>query len=224
MTPFSVENLLKAGFYIGIIGLIVLVVQFLFYRRLVGGEYSRKLIHILSALWMATWRFDLTHLEVTYLGLLLLFIIFFVKRFNWFNSIFGVERDTYGEASFVVGIILASLLFPNPVVYALAVINLGLADGLAAVIGTRYGHKKYDVFGATKSLIGMFSSFAVVLISGTVFWILVVDLQPSLIFIVTHIIATAAVVSGVEFISFKGLDNIAIPLVTGLLYTNLIVA
>ena len=220
--PFSLENLLIAAFYLGVVGLIVLIAQVLFYFRWVVGEYSRKLIHIATALWMSTWRFELTHLEVTYLCLALLILIFIVKQFNWLNSIFDVERVTYGEFIYVIGIMLTALIFPSPAVYALAVINLGVADGMAAVLGMRYGKKKYDVFGSTKSLVGMASSFTVALITGTLFWIYFVQFDVSILLASIHIISTAAVVSGLEFVSFKGLDNLAIPLATGLLYASLI--
>ena len=229
--PFSVENFLIAAFYLGVVAAIVLTVQVLFHFRLIAGEYSRKLVHILTALWMATWRFDLpfigevgkglTPLEITYLGLALFMTIFFVKQFGWFNSIFDVNRITYGEFVFIIGVIATALVFPSPNVYALAIVNLGVADGLAAVIGMRYGRKKYDVFGSTKSIAGMMTSFTVVVLSGIVFWLIAVDYRPELIFVISHIIATGAVVSGLEFVSFKGLDNLTIPLATGLLYSNL---
>ena len=223
MTPFSIENLIKAVIALGVIGIIALVVQLLFHRRLIVGEYSRKLIHILTALWMATWQLQkLTQLEITFLCLALFMAILFAKQYNWFNSIFGVNRSTHGELFFVAGIAFANLVFANEMVYALAVANLGLADGLAAIVGTQYGKQKYNVFGATKSLIGMFTSFVVAVITGTVFWIFAIDFHPGLLFMATHIVATSAVISGLEFVSFKGLDNITIPLATGLLYSNLI--
>ncbi|MYB39711.1 hypothetical protein F4X86_00215 [Candidatus Saccharibacteria bacterium] len=230
--PFSVENFFIASFYLGVVGAIVLGVQLLFHFKLITGEYSRKLIHILTALWMATWRFDMPYigevgeglrpLEITYLGLALLVIIFLVKQFKWFNSIFDVDRITYGEFIYIVAVIATASIFPSPEVYALAIINLGVADGLAAVVGMRYGRRKYDVFGSTKSIAGMLTSFTIVMISGTIFWIIAADYRPELFLIVAHVIATAAVVSGLEFVSFKGLDNLTIPLATGLLYTNLI--
>ena len=221
--PFSVENLITAAFYLGVIGIITFIVQLLFHWRLIVGEYSRKLIHILSALWMATWQFQLTQLEITYLCFALFLAILFAKQNKWFNSIFGVDRSTYGELFFVAGILFANLVFAHPMVYALAVANLGLADGLAAIVGTQYGKQKYRVFGATKSLIGMFTSFAVAALTGSVFWIFAIDYNPGILFMATHVIATSAVISGLEFVSFKGLDNITIPLASGLLYNNLIV-
>ena len=221
--PFSIENLLVASLYLGVIVAIVLVVQLLFHYKLLVGEHSRKLIHILAALWMATWRFELTHLEVTYLGLALLAGVFFVKQFKLLNSIFDVDRVTYGEFIFVIGIIVTSLMFPSPEVYALAIVNLGLGDGLAAIIGKRYGKTKYNVFGSTKSLVGLLTMFSVAVISGSVFLWLAADYQPQLIFMITHVVASAAVISGLEFISFRGLDNLSIPLATGLLYSSLVV-
>ena len=221
--PFSIENILKAALYLGVVGVIVLVVQLLFHFKLLVGEHSRKLIHILTAIWMATWRFNLTHLEITYLGLALLSGIFFVKQFKLFNSIFDVDRVTYGEFIFVIGIIVTSLVFPNPWVYALAVVNLGAADGLAALIGKRYGKIKYNVFGSTKSLVGFMTIMTVTTITGAAFFWLAADYHPQPIFIFTHIITSAAVISGLEFVSFKGLDNLTIPLSTGLLYFSLVV-
>ncbi len=221
--PFSIENFFVAAFYLGVVGAIVGIVQILFHFHWIAGEHSRKLIHILTAVWMSTWRFNLTHLEVTYLGLALLAIIFFVKQFKLFNSIFDIDRVTYGEFIFVIGIIATSLVFPAPEVYALAVINLGVADGLAAIIGKRYGKIKYNVFGSTKSLVGLATTMVVVTITGALFFWKVADYQPELIFMVTHVLASGAVISGLEFVSFKGLDNLTIPLATGLLYFNLVV-
>ena len=221
--PISFDNILTAAFYLGGIGAIVLAVQLLFHWKIIMGEYSRKLTHILVALWMAFWLFTLSQLAIVYLGLFLLFGIFIAQRFKMFNSIFGVNRLTYGEAMFVIGIMVTALLFPNPTVYALAVVNLGLADGFAAIIGTCYGTKKYTVFGSTKSLIGMFTAFSIVVFSGSLFWILAVDYRPGLIFVITHLVATGAVVAGLEFVSSRGIDNLTIPLATGLLYSGLIV-
>ena len=221
--PFSVENFFIAAFYLGVVGAIVGVVQVLFHFQWIAGEHSRKLIHILTAVWMSTWRFNLTHLEVTYLGLALLAIIFFVKQFKLFNSIFDIDRVTYGEFIFVIGIIATSLVFPAPEVYALAVINLGVADGLAAIIGKRYGKIKYNVFGSTKSLVGLATTMVVVTITGALFFWQVADYRPELIFMITHVLAAGAVISGLEFVSFKGLDNLTIPLATGLLYFNLVI-
>ena len=221
--PFSLENLLVASLYLGVIVAIALVVQLLFHYKLIVGEHSRKLIHILSALWMATWRFELTHLEVTYLGLALLAGIFFVKQFKLMGSVFDVDRVTYGESLFVIGIIMTSLIFPDPKVYALAVVNLGLGDGLAAIIGRRYGRIKYDVFGSTKSLVGLLTIFSVAVASGAVFMWQAADYQPQLLFMATHVVASAAVIAGLEFVSFRGLDNLSIPLATGLLYSSLVV-
>ena len=115
------------------------------------------------------------------------------------------------------------LFFPNPWVYALAVVNLGVADGLAALIGKRYGKIKYNVFGSTKSLVGFMTIMTVTTITGAAFFWLAADYHPQPIFIFTHIIASAAVISGLEFVSFKGLDNLTIPLSTGLLYFSLVV-
>ena len=222
MLPFSFTNLLVAFIYLSVIGALVLIGQMLFHWRLITGEYSRKLIHITVALWMATWRFNLSHLEITYLCLALLAGLFFIKQFKWFNAIFTIERATYGEFIYVIAIMFTALVVPSPAVYALAIVNLGLVDGFAAIIGTRFGRKKYDVFGSTKSIAGLLTSFTMAILTGIAFWYLAIDNRPDPIFMITHLVAVSAVIAGLEFVSFRGLDNLTIPLATGLLYTGVL--
>ena len=219
--PFSIENFIKAALYLGIVGLIAIAVQLLFRRNIVAGEYSRKLIHILVALWMATWRFSLTHLEVAYLCMILLMGIILIRRMQWFESIFGVDRVTYGDLMFVIGIMATAQIFASPMVYAVAVSTLGLADGAAAVIGNKFGKNKYNVFGSKKSIAGALASFTAAAIIGLFFWMEGSEVDPGWIIAGAHIIAASILISCTEFISFKGLDNISLPLITGLLYSGL---
>ena len=225
------NDIITAGFYLGVIVIIVLVVQILYHYRLVAGEHSRKLTHILIALWMSVWMFYLAPIQIVYLGVCLILGIFIAQRFHMLSSIFDINRPTYGEPMFVMGVILTAIFFQHPAVYALAVINLGVADGFAAIIGTRYGGsdkswltRKLSVLGSTKTMIGMFTVIAVTIISGLIFHILAVSYyRPDIIFTIVHIVSTSVIIAGLEFIGTKGIDNLAIPLATGLLYSSLIV-
>ena len=114
------------------------------------------------------------------------------RRLKVFNSVHAVRRATYGEISYAIAIALAAILFSNPAVYALAIINLGFADGLAAIVGTRYGKKKYKILGATKTAAGFVAAFLFAVLSGAIFWqVASFSLDVSSLAIVVHILLTA---------------------------------
>ena len=212
-----------------VVGLIVVVGQGLFMVNNIKIEYSRKLIHIGLSVWIAFWLFFLPYKIVIVASLLLALAVFISKRLGFLKSIHGVRRTTYGEITYALGIAFAAWYAKNdPSVYALAVINLGFADGLAAVIGSKYGYnkKKYRFFMSKKNkspndgktLIGASTSFSFAVFSGLFFWIMV-PTQPWAIWLVAgHIIFSAAMISGLEFISHRGYDNLIIPAATVLLY------
>ena len=93
---------------------------------------------------------------------------------------------------------------------------MSLADGMAAIIGTRYGNRqKYAIFGNTKSVIGTltFFTFSLLVLLGfsryshisiTLFWA----------------IGVAGAASIIENLAIRGLDNLLVPVVVALLLTH----
>jgi dolichol kinase len=115
--------------------------------------------------------------------------------------------------------VLLALLFKNTIIFAAAMLELGVADGLAAVIGTRYGKKtRFKVLGQTKSRHGTATFFICSL--AIIFWA-VYSLHSSLIgFDVVGILVTFALSVGVsltltaaELVGVKGSDNITVPFI-----------
>lgn len=150
--------------------------------------------------------------------------VYFFKRIKIFRSIYTVKRPTYGEVSYAAGIGLTAFLFHEPAVYCLAILNLGIADGLAAVIGRKFGrcNKKSKVFGI-KSFAGSSACFLFALASGAVFWT-TVELAPTVnpeIGIV-YVTAAALIIAAAELFADKGIDNIIIPVVTGIIFSGVV--
>ena len=222
-------DIFLVGVVLAVVGLIVVVGQGLFMVNDIKIEYSRKLIHIGLSIWLACWLFFLPYKLVIVASLLLALAVFISKRLGFLKSIHGVRRTTYGEITYALGIaFVAWYARDNEAVYALAVINLGFADGLAAVIGSKYGanKKKYRFFMSKKkvnkqdgkTLIGASTSFSFAVLSGLFFWV-IVPTQPWPIWLIGgHIVVSAAIISGLEFISHRGYDNLIIPSVTAILY------
>lgn len=215
------------GLVLFVAALIVFVGQGLFVAGNVRVEYSRKLIHIGLSTWVAWWLFLLPVNVVIVASMVLASGVFITKRFGFLKSIHGVRRSTHGEVTYALGITATAIFFPNPAVFALAILNLGYADGLAAVMGIRFGGKhRYDLWGRTesgKTLIGSFTAFAFAAFSGLLFWLVAPTLVADGWLIAIHILLSAFLVSSLEFVSRSGFDNIILPLAVALMYAPVIV-
>ena len=94
---------------------------------------------------------------------------------------------------------------------------MSLADGLAAVLGVRYGrHNKYHVLGHLKSVVGTSTFFIVslcLLVGYDLYSVAGISLPAAM--------AGALIATAVENLAPLGLDNLVVPLFIGLLLTSL---
>lgn len=219
----NVILLVQVGLSLAVVGLLTLLGQFLWQKKILQGEYSRKFTHMTSAAWIASWRYFFDIKVVVAMAVILLLGVYITKHLKWFKSIYAVGRITYGELSYAVAIAMSALLFERPAVFALAIINLGFADGLAAIIGKKYGGKRYRVFAGYKTVAGTAACFLFALISGAVFWYAVDTVTgTSLAYMAIYTIGAGLAITLGELAGQKGLDNLAIPLITGLAYSGVI--
>ncbi len=88
-----------------------------------------------------------------------------------------------------------------------ALLQMSLADGLAAIIGTRYGKQSYLIFGHRKSWIGSLT-FLVVSLGVLVAYMELsgVALDP------VFMLCAAAGAMIIENLGIRGLDNVLVPL------------
>lgn len=143
--------------------LVLLVVSEIWWRRTrVHSEISRKFSHITVGTFVAFWPFFLSWREILGLSLMFLAGITFSKYMNIFKAIHSVQRPTVGEVFFALAVGSIALVTHDKWIYAAALLQMSLADGLAAVLGVRFGRRhRYLVFGQVKSIVGT-SVFAVV--------------------------------------------------------------
>jgi dolichol kinase len=94
---------------------------------------------------------------------------------------------------------------------------MSYGDGLASVVGIRFGKKKYQLFQDTKSYIGSFAMFCftVILLLVAMIFYGTLELTDSVFFIIPGIAAIATFVEGA---TPRGLDNLSVPFVTAFLY------
>jgi phytol kinase len=83
------------------------------------------------------------------------------KRLRLFPGIYSVNRTTWGEILFPVGVWLSAYFTPSPWIFMAAVLHMSLADGFAAIIGVTFGKKHhYQLFGQYKTLLGSLTFWA----------------------------------------------------------------
>ena len=112
--------------------------------------------------------------------------------------------------------ILAYLFFDNMVVIAIGILAMSYGDGFASVIGSKYGLKKYNLFGDEKSYVGSFSMFIF-----TYFMMLVAILFYGIEFSYTIVLflgLIALIAAVIEGVTPRGLDNLFVPFVVAFLY------
>ena len=130
--------MLKVFICLAGIFLILLVAELLSERKILKGEYLRKFVHIASGSFIAFWPWLISWRLIQILSLLMLLIMLTNKYIGFFSYHGRVRRITYGDYFF-----------------ALAILEVALADGLAAVAGIGFGRGwEYKVWGVKKTVIG----------------------------------------------------------------------
>lgn len=198
-----------------LVGVLVLLLisEYLGRQKILKNEYQRKLVHISVAAFVASWPWLISWRSIQYIGLAMLAVVLFNRtqhsKFFGFNK--NVKRETYGDVLFALSISACALLTHNKVFFALAMLNLSLADGIAAFIGTRYGKPwRYKVYHHTKTVIGSMAFWIVsacILGTGLLFAHNYVDFSHYALLVVF----LPPVLMLLENVSIMGLDDFVVP-------------
>lgn len=196
--------------------IILISCEFWWQKSIKDEEFSRKTVHITIGSFVAFWPFFLSWPQIMILSLAFLVVVSASKALGLFEAIHSVQRPTWGELFFAAAVGAVALITHDKWVYAAALLQMSLADGLAAIIGTRYGGRhKYLVFGYPKSLLGTTTFFVISLAVLIVFsQHLNSQLNPGILII------TSLMASLIENVGIKGSDNLLVPVVVALILSN----
>jgi phytol kinase len=184
--------------------------------RHVAAERSRKFVHITVGSFVAFWPFFLSRYQIIALSLVFLVGVIFSKYQNVFSAIHSVHRPTWGEVCFALAVGLVALLTADKWIYMAALLQMSLADGLAAVIGTAYGRKtRYKILGHTKSMAGTLTFFVVSALILTVY-----SKYGGHPLSAASVLALSLAAGLIENIGIKGLDNLFVPLLVAAVLLN----
>ncbi|WP_404786220.1 diacylglycerol/polyprenol kinase family protein [Altericista sp. CCNU0014] len=178
-----------------------------------GGEVSRKIVHIGvgNVILLAWWLRIPT--EVGVAAAVLSGVATLISY--WYPllaSVSGVGRKSWGTFFYSVSIgLLIAYFWPRGLEShaALGVLVMTWGDGLAALIGQRFGSHRYEVWGMTKSWEGTATmAIASTLVSGAILISTYGLSWPiGLVSLLVAILAT-----GLEAFSKFGVDNLTVPL------------
>lgn len=145
-----------------LVGAILIFSELGWRRHFFHGELGRKFVHISVGTFVAFWPLFLSWTEIRLASLAFVVVVLISKYLNLFKVIHSVQRPTYGSVFFALTVGLLTFVTHSKGVYAAAVLQMSLADGLAAVVGTRFGRRNtYHLLGHAKSVVGTATFFVV---------------------------------------------------------------
>jgi phytol kinase len=197
-----------------ILGLLIIIAsallaEYLGRKKIIGKETSRKIPHLVISLVLASATLFIDLDVIVILILLNALAILVIYRFDLFPSARAVDRLSWGELFFPFGLVAAAIISPTKWMFIAAVLVLGVADALAALVGIRYGKHKFKIFGNTKSLEGS-TAF---LVSALIIISLITFVAPADL---AHngwaVMGISLVATALEAIAPWGTDNLFIPI------------
>ncbi|AVH70259.1 diacylglycerol/polyprenol kinase family protein [Nostoc sp. 'Lobaria pulmonaria (5183) cyanobiont'] len=193
--------------------LLILLIAWVVNRFADKPEIVRKIVHIGTGnVILIAWWLDIPASVGITASILASAITLLSYRLPILPGINSVGRQSLGTFFYSVsfGILVAWFWYlQQPQYAALGILVMTWGDGLAALIGQRFGTHKYKVFGTEKSWEG---SLTMMLVSYVVSSLILVGTQGNSwqIWVISLIVAVIA--TALEAVSFLGIDNLTVPL------------
>ena len=203
--------------HVGLIGLglgaIVLLAETLHDRLSTSSELARKIVHIgtgnviLVAWWLQvpTW----VGISASIIASIIALLSYYVPILPGINS---VGRKSFGTFFYAVSMgVLIGWFWPlQQFQYAaIGILVMTWGDGLAGVIGQKFGKHPYEVWGMKKSWEG---SVTMALVSYMVSSLILIGVQGNVWQTWVVPVAIALVATSLEAFSKLGIDNLTVPL------------
>jgi len=118
--------------------------------------------------------------------------------------------------------VLAYVFFDTREVIAIGILAMSYGDGVASLIGNKFGKKKYQIFEDVKSYIGSYSMFVFTFIIMIVALMFYGKFYPTFEKL-SLLLFIAGISSIAEGVTPRGLDNLSVPFLTAGLYFFLMV-
>ena len=184
-------------------------------------ELSRKIVHIgTGAVVPLAWFFEIPFVIALPVAAVITVVTTMNHQWRFIPAVEDVDRNSYGTISYGIAITTLLLLFwpTRADAVSAGVLVMALGDGLAGLIGRNVASPKWVLFGQTKSSVG---TMTMAVVSGLVLIGLArwsgADLS------LPAALGMVAMATGLEQLSWRGLDNLSVPLSVGVLWSQLVV-
>jgi phytol kinase len=197
------------------VGSIVLTAELLHRYTQTNPEHVRKVVHIGTGnVMLIAWLLQLPAWVGITSAVLAGTVTLVSYRFPILPGVNSVGRKSLGTFFYAVSIgVLTAIFWPLnlPHYGVIGILIMAWGDGLAAIIGQRFGKHPYTIFGNTKSWEGTSTMFVVsyAIVSIVLFSVQGHSWSTWMVGIPVAIAATA-----VESIAQWGLDNLSVPLIS----------
>lgn len=190
------------------VGIFLLIGDWLQKHTNLHREIVRKVVHMGVAVAISASPFYLSWQTIQILAAALIIIVALALHFGWGSGMHRVRRKTHGEILFPIAVLGVSIFAPSPAAFCAATLFLGLADGLAAIIGVLFGkNNSYRVLGNRKSIAGtsafLIAGFAIMI----AYNMFATHPVPFAVLLLLPIFAAVF-----ENIGLNGTDNITVPM------------
>jgi dolichol kinase len=197
------------------IAAILIFSEFAWDRLKFRDEAARKLVHITAGTFIAFLPFWVDYIWIIVLAVGFIAVNTINHMTKTFHAILSVRRRSLGDIFLGVGVLILALFEPPAWLFAASILQVSLADGVAALAGVTYGkkHGMYYLFGQPKSYIG---SAAFVLVSAIILVALFIfnsyfadpiSMWPVVIMLPLMLVC-------IENLAVFGSDNIFLPVIT----------
>ena len=184
-------------------------------------ELSRKIVHIgTGAVVPLAWFFEIPFVVALPVAAVITVVTTINHQWRFIPAVEDVDRNSYGTIAYGIAITTLLLLFwpTRADAVSAGVLVMALGDGLAGLIGRNVASPKWVLFGQTKSSVG---TMTMTVVSGLVLIGLArwsgADLS------LPAALGMVAMATGLEQLSWRGLDNLSVPLSVGVLWSQLVV-
>ena len=184
-------------------------------------ELSRKIVHIgTGAVVPLAWFFEIPFVVALPVAAVITVVTTINHQWRFIPAVEDVDRNSYGTIAYGIAITTLLLLFwpTRADAVSAGVLVMALGDGLAGLIGRNVDSPKWVLFGQTKSSVG---TITMAVVSGLVLIGLAqwsgADLS------LPAVLCMVAMATGLEQLSWGGLDNLSVPISVGVLWSQLMV-
>lgn len=179
-------------------------------------ELGRKLVHIgTGAVIPIAWWFAIPAVLAIPFAVIVTLVTAINHQWRFVPAVEDVDRNSYGTIAYGMAITTLLVLFWPERADAVCsgVMVMAIGDGLAGLIGRAVSSPRWQLMGQTKSLAGTCTMAA-----ATMVVLITVAVCTGITLPLTTLVVLATIATGLEQFSPAGIDNLTVPLATGLLW------